>query len=100
MPEGRTVGGRGVVAALLALAAVARAGDVEVAAEPAVLSPEAAGRVHRLRDYATGGEQPGDIADPYSGDVEAYRRTLSELREWVERSLERWLAQAPPKRAR
>jgi protein-tyrosine phosphatase len=64
-----------------------------------VLAPEAVGRVHRLRDYATRGEAPGDVTDPYGGDVGAYRRTFSELRELVERSLQRWHEQAPPKRA-
>jgi len=65
-----------------------------------VLSPEAAGRVFRLRDYATRGEAPGDVQDPYGAGLEAYRKTLVELQELVERSLLRWHEQAPPKRVR
>jgi protein-tyrosine-phosphatase len=55
-----------------------------------VLAPEAQERVHALRSYATGGAAAGDVADPYGSDPARYRRTLAELRELVERGLQRW----------
>ena len=55
-----------------------------------VLAPEAASRVHPLRDYASGGTDPGDVADPFGGDRTVYRRTLGELQPLVERALQRW----------
>ena len=64
------------------------------------LSPEAIDRVHRLRDYATRGALPGDVTDPYGGDTERYRKTLAELRDLVEESLQRGQEEARPRRTR
>jgi protein-tyrosine phosphatase len=54
----------------------------------AVLAPEAVPYTHVLRAYATG--EDGDVSDPYGGDLVVYRRTLRELSELVDRSLQRW----------
>jgi protein-tyrosine-phosphatase len=59
-----------------------------------VLAPEGVERVHTLRGYATRGADPADVRDPFGGDLDAYRRTLGELRELVERSLLRWYEEA------
>jgi protein-tyrosine-phosphatase len=54
----------------------------------AVLSPEAGPSTFLLREYAGG--PPADVSDPYGGDRVVYRRTLRELADLVDRSLERW----------
>jgi protein-tyrosine phosphatase len=54
-----------------------------------VLAPEAESRVHVLRDYATRGADRLGVADPFGGDITAYRRTRDELEGLVRRSLER-----------
>ncbi len=55
-----------------------------------VLAPEALERVHVLREYATAGADRRSVADPFGGDLVAYRRTRDELEDLVRRSLERW----------
>jgi protein-tyrosine phosphatase len=55
-----------------------------------VLAPEAMERVHTLRAFASGGTETGEVADPYGGDLALYRRTIAELRQLVDRSLQRW----------
>lgn len=51
------------------------------------LCPEAAGRVHALKEYAGGG---GDVEDPYGGGESAYRASLAEIRAAVGAALERF----------
>lgn len=58
-----------------------------------VLAGEAASRVHPLRAYASEGTDPGEIADPFGGDLTVYRRTLQELQPLVERALQRWIGE-------
>ena len=53
-----------------------------------VLAPEALAYTWVLRAYATG--RPGDVSDPYGRDRVVYRRTLRELTDLVDRSLQRW----------
>jgi len=55
-----------------------------------VLAPEAMDRVHVLREYATAGADRHGVADPFGGDLVAYRRTRDELEDLVRRCLERW----------
>jgi protein-tyrosine-phosphatase len=55
-----------------------------------VLAPEAMDRVHTLVEYASGGDTTGDVSDPWGGDRSRYRRTRDELKDLVERSLQRW----------
>jgi len=54
----------------------------------AVLAPEAIATTWVLREYAAG--EPGDVSDPYGGDLVVYRRTLRELADLVDRSLQRF----------
>ncbi len=65
-----------------------------------VLAPEALDRVHRLREYATRGERADDVDDPFGGDAARYRRTLNELRELVDKSLQRLSESIRPRRTR
>lgn len=63
-----------------------------------VLAPEALPRVQLLRDYAEGSEAGTAIRDPFGGDTAAYRRTLEEIKPLVERSLQRFCADATSRR--
>jgi len=63
-----------------------------------ILAPEAASRVHVLRDYAEGGTAGMAVNDPLGGDAEVYRRTLEEIRTLVEKSLQRFLADVESRR--
>lgn len=65
-----------------------------------VLAPEFRDRVHVLRAYATHGERTDDVDDPFGGDVVRYRRTLNELRELVDESLQRVSETIRPRRTR
>jgi protein-tyrosine-phosphatase len=64
-----------------------------------VLAPEAEERVHVLRSYATRGAERDEVPDPIGGGLARYRRTLEELRELVEQSLQRVLEDAESRRA-
>ena len=62
------------------------------------LAPAAAARVHELCDYG-GAEDAGGVGDPAGGDLATYRRAFVQIRELVERSLERFLAEAGSREA-
>lgn len=47
------------------------------------------GKVHLLSGYASRGQQAAAVADPFGGDLEAYRETFGELREAIERVVDR-----------
>ena len=55
------------------------------------LFPEEAAKVFTLAEFAGRG---GDVPDPYGGTMEEYRRCAAELKELVEKALERWLGGA------
>jgi protein-tyrosine-phosphatase len=59
-----------------------------------LLAPEAADRVHVLRDYAEGGNSGSEVVDPMGGDLEVYRRTLRQIQTLVGQSLRRYLTEA------
>ena len=50
--------------------------------------PHAAANVYTLKEYA-GGRGDHDIADPFGGDDEAYKRAFLEIRQAVMRALKR-----------
>ena len=64
-----------------------------------VLAPEALPRVHLLREYATRGLESHEVPDPIGGDLETYRRTLSVIRDLVEKSLQRVVEDAQTRMA-
>ena len=51
------------------------------------IAPAAADRMYTLHELATG--IPGDVADPFGGGVEIYRRTLEEMRPLLQQLLNR-----------
>jgi len=53
-----------------------------------VLAPEAMAYTWVLREYAGG--RPVEVSDPYGGDRVVYRRTMRELTDLVDRSLQRF----------
>lgn len=58
------------------------------------LAPDAAGKVFTLAEYAGG--DPGDVPDPFGGDLEEYRKTAAALAPMVRAALERLVAGAAP----
>jgi protein-tyrosine-phosphatase len=83
---------------------VLREADLILVMEPShrqfvlVLAPEAEAWTHLLRDYAEGTSSGRALADPVGGSLELYRSTLLEIESLVERSLQRFLADAESRR--
>ena len=57
------------------------------------LAPAAAARVHELCDYAGALGMRG-VPDPAGGDIETYRQVVEQLRSLVDRSVDRFRAEA------
>jgi protein-tyrosine-phosphatase len=51
------------------------------------------GKVHLLAAYASRGKDAAAVADPFGGDLEAYRETFEELRAAIERVVDRVAAE-------
>jgi protein-tyrosine-phosphatase len=47
------------------------------------------GKAHLLTQYASGGTAGAPVADPFGGDLEAYRATFAELHDAIARVLDR-----------
>lgn len=58
-----------------------------------VLALGGEGKAHLLTEYATRGAAPTPIADPFGGDLDAYRAAFGELRTAVEAVVDRLLAE-------
>lgn len=54
-----------------------------------VLELGGAGKAFLLTDFASHGERTGGVADPFGGDLAAYRDTYEELEREVRRALDR-----------
>ncbi|EIJ80302.1 protein-tyrosine-phosphatase [Bacillus methanolicus PB1] len=48
--------------------------------------PEAAGKTFTLNEFANG--KASDIADPFGGSIEAYRKTFTEIKKAIEKLIE------------
>ncbi|MDE3840324.1 low molecular weight protein arginine phosphatase [Bacillus methanolicus] len=49
--------------------------------------PEAAGKTYTLNEFAHG--KVSDIADPFGGPIEAYRKTFNEIKKAIEKLIEK-----------
>ena len=59
----------------------------------------AGARVQLLTAYASSGASSREISDPFGGELDVYRMTLSELEQEVERVLDRVEAERSPRRS-
>jgi len=50
-------------------------------------------KTHLLMQYASGGKQATPVADPFGGDLDAYRSTFAELEAAIEKVLDRLAAE-------
>jgi protein-tyrosine phosphatase len=55
-----------------------------------------AGKAFLLTDFASHGERAGGVADPFGGDLAAYRMTFAELQHEVRRAIDRLVPSGAP----